>query len=72
MTKVSKTVFIPRPAEEVFTYLADFSNTAEWDPGVDRVEQVSGDGAGPGASFDVGVKTPARTVPPSGSANGPR
>jgi hypothetical protein len=29
MTRVSKTVFIPRMPEEVFTYLADFTNTAE-------------------------------------------
>jgi carbon monoxide dehydrogenase subunit G len=45
----------PRPAEEVFAYLADLRGFAEWDPGVRRVVQVEGDGAGPGAVFDVTV-----------------
>jgi hypothetical protein len=42
--------------------MADLTNFAEWDPGVDRVEQVEGDGAGPGAAFDVDVKLPGRTM----------
>ena len=41
---------------EAFAYMADLSNFAEWDPGVDTVEQVEGDGAGPDTSFDVTVK----------------
>jgi carbon monoxide dehydrogenase subunit G len=44
-----------RPADEVFGYLADLRNFAEWDPGVRRVTQVEGDGAGPDAVFDVTV-----------------
>lgn len=44
-----------RPADEVFPYLADLRNFAEWDPGVRRVAQVEGDGAGPDAVFDVTV-----------------
>jgi carbon monoxide dehydrogenase subunit G len=44
-----------RPPAEVFAYLADLRNFAEWDPGVRRVSQVEGDGAGSGAVFDVTV-----------------
>ncbi|MBK9178283.1 MAG: SRPBCC family protein [Acidimicrobiales bacterium] len=44
-----------RPADDVFAYLADLRNFAEWDPGIRRVAQVEGDGAGPGAVFDVTV-----------------
>lgn len=44
-----------RAADEVFAYLADLRNFAEWDPGVRRVEQVRGDGAGADAVFDVTV-----------------
>lgn len=44
-----------RAAAEVFAYLADLRNFAEWDPGVRRVEQVEGDGAGASAVFDVTV-----------------
>lgn len=52
----------PMPPTEVFAYLADLTNFAEWDPGVDRVEQVEGAGAGLGAAFDVAVKVPGRTM----------
>jgi carbon monoxide dehydrogenase subunit G len=50
------------PPAEAFAYMADLTNFAEWDPGVDRVEQVEGDGGGPGAAFDVAVKVPGRTM----------
>lgn len=46
----------PVPPVEAFGYMADLTNFAEWDPGVDRVEQVEGDGPGEHASFDVAVK----------------
>ena len=52
----------PMPPAEAFAYMADLRSFAEWDPGVDRVKQVVGDGPGLGASFDVGVKLPARTM----------
>ena len=52
----------PKPPTEAFTYMADLTNFADWDPGVDRVEQVEGDGAGPGAAFDVDVKLPVRNM----------
>ena len=52
----------PMPPTEAFAYLADLTNFAEWDPGIDRVEQVEGDGAGPGAAFDVAVKLPGSTM----------
>ena len=62
MARYIVSVRTPMSPYDAFAYMADLRNFAEWDPGVDRVEQVSGDGAGPGASFDVGVKTPARTI----------
>jgi carbon monoxide dehydrogenase subunit G len=40
---------------EAFAYMADLRNFAAWDPGVKKVAQVDGDGAGPAASFDVTV-----------------
>jgi carbon monoxide dehydrogenase subunit G len=44
-----------RPAGEVFAYLADLRNFADWDPGVRDVVQVEGEGGGPGTEFDVTV-----------------
>ena len=45
-----------RPPGEVFAYMADLRNFAEWDPGVKQVAQVEGDGGGPGTVFDVTVR----------------
>lgn len=50
------------PPAEAFAYMADLSNLADWDPGVERAEQVEGDGAGPGAAYDVDVKVTLRTM----------
>ncbi len=44
-----------RPADEVFAYMADLRNFAEWDPGVKKVVQIVGDGGGPATEFDVSV-----------------
>jgi carbon monoxide dehydrogenase subunit G len=51
VTKV-RTALAPQDA---FAYMADLRHFAEWDPGVKRVVQVDGDGAGPTSSFDVTV-----------------
>lgn len=51
------TVTSPKPAEEVFDYLADLRNLADWDPETDVVEQVSeGEPARVGATFRLGVE----------------
>jgi len=42
--RIQRTVTSPRPIEEVFAYLADFTNTDEWDPGTIRTTRQSGDG----------------------------
>ncbi len=50
------------PPAEAFAFMADLTNFAEWDPGVERAEQVEGDGPGPDAEFDVAVKVPGRSM----------
>lgn len=62
MARYTAHVRSPMPPAEAFAYLADLSHFAEWDPGVERSEQVAGDGAGPEAAFDVDVKAPGRTM----------
>jgi carbon monoxide dehydrogenase subunit G len=57
MARYVVTVRTPRTPEAAFAYMADLRNFAEWDPGVKRVTQVAGSGGGPGASFDVVVKS---------------
>lgn len=48
----SFTVTSPKPAEEVFDYLADLRNLPSWDPETDAVEMTSeGEAACVGATF---------------------
>ena len=48
---VERTFTVPRPPEEVFDYLADFTHTEEWDPGTVETRRTSGDG-GVGTTYD--------------------
>jgi len=62
MARYLMRVRTPLSPSEAFAYMADLNHFAAWDPGVDRVEQVSGEGPGPDASFDVAVKAVGRSV----------
>lgn len=42
--KVVRNIAANRLPQEVFDYLADFTNTEEWDPGTVRTTRLSGDG----------------------------
>jgi carbon monoxide dehydrogenase subunit G len=42
--------------------MADVRNFARWDPGVEKVTAVAGDGPGPGASYDVVVRAGPRRL----------
>ena len=57
MARYVTKVLTSRSPDEVFAYMADLRNFAEWDPGVRHVAQVEGEGGGPGAVFDVTVRT---------------
>lgn len=41
---VERTFTVPRPVEQVFDYLSDFTTTNEWDPGTVETSRTSGDG----------------------------
>lgn len=45
MITLQRTVWVNRPREAVYDYLADFANSAEWDAGTVSCERVSGDGS---------------------------
>jgi carbon monoxide dehydrogenase subunit G len=50
------TIVVPRPPAEAFAYLADFANTAEWDPGIVSAVRSPDDGDAPvgaGSRFDL-------------------
>lgn len=63
MPKVSRTITTEAPIEEVFAYLADFSNGPEWDP-TQESSVARGDG-GPrlGQIYDIVVEWGDRKLP---------
>lgn len=58
MARYVTTMRTAKAPQEVFSYMADLRNFAEWDPGVKAVRQVEGSGGGPGNVFDVTVAGP--------------
>lgn len=48
--EICRTVTTTTPLPVAFDYLADFTNTAEWDPGTVRTIRTEGDG-GPGTRY---------------------
>ena len=40
MARYVATIEVPKPLEEAFAYLSDFSTTREWDPGVVEAEPL--------------------------------
>jgi carbon monoxide dehydrogenase subunit G len=51
------TIDTPLEVEEVWRRIADVTRFAEWDPGVTKAVQVSGDGPGPDAAYLLTVKS---------------
>lgn len=44
MMRIDRTVETSAPISEVFDFLADFTNTEQWDPGTVRTDRISGNG----------------------------
>jgi uncharacterized protein YndB with AHSA1/START domain len=54
---------VRRPIDEVFAYLADFSNTQEWDPGVVSAKKRGGGPVTVGTQFEVVSKFLGQELP---------
>ncbi len=63
MARYRGTVLSQRSAEETFDYLAEFSNAAQWDPGVAGAERLDDGPVGLGSGFRLQVRIGPRTVP---------
>ena len=55
MARLLVTIDVPGDPKDVFDYLADFSNTAEWDPTVTEAERLDGGKVGVASRFRVVV-----------------
>ncbi len=63
MARLQETIEVARSMEEAFDYVADFSTTADWDPGIAEARRV-GDGAvGVGSRFEVVADFNGRRLP---------
>ena len=63
MAHYAATVTSRRSAQAVFDYLADFSSTAEWDPGVIAARRLTAEPLRVGARFHVVAGFLGRQVP---------
>lgn len=54
---------VEAPRSEAFAYTSDFSNIAEWDPGITASEKVTDGPVGVGTEFDVKVRFGLGTIP---------
>lgn len=63
MVRYRGTIPSPRSAEEVFDYMAMFSNVSEWDPTAAEAHPVDGNPPGYGARFCVLVRWLGREIP---------
>ncbi|GAA5317296.1 MAG: hypothetical protein AseanaTS_25010 [Candidatus Pelagadaptatus aseana] len=62
MTTLSETIQINRPAHEVFTYVADFSNCQEWDSTAIAATRLNPGPVAVGSRFDVICAAPVSNI----------
>ncbi|GIU92134.1 MAG: polyketide cyclase [Acidimicrobiia bacterium] len=61
--RLQETRWVNAPLEEAFEFTADFSNIADWDPGVTSSKKVTEGPVGLGTEFDLEVRFGLRTIP---------
>jgi hypothetical protein len=63
MARIIEHFTVPVPPATAFAYVADFTNTREWDPQIDAASRRD---AGPlkvGSAFEVALRMGSRTIP---------
>ena len=63
MARYVDAIDLPIPIEEAFDYLADFSRTAEWDPGVEEAVRLTAGKIEVGSRFRVIVSFLGNRIP---------
>lgn len=62
MARYVTTISTSMTPGDAFAYMADVTNFAEWDPGVQHVERVAGDGQSVGSAYELAFKTVGTTL----------
>lgn len=63
MPRLNEQIDTTLPIEDAFDYVADFANSQEWDPGVERAERLPGSPDGVGARYSLAVRIGSRVAP---------
>src|SRR6478752_8981960 len=63
MTTLHEQIETTLPIDATFTYVADFANSQEWDPGVATAERLDGGAVGVGTRYRLGVRLGGRVAP---------
>ena len=63
MARFIDAIDLPLPIEDAFDYLADFSRTAEWDPGVTAARRITPGEPRLGSRFEVQIQFLGRQMP---------
>ncbi|MEE4251577.1 MAG: SDR family NAD(P)-dependent oxidoreductase [Alcanivoracaceae bacterium] len=63
MISLQETIKVPRPIADCFRYLADFSTSEQWDPGVYRATKLTPGLPRAGSEFDLILNSAGRRVP---------
>ena len=63
MTTLTERIDTALPIEETFAFVADFANSAIWDPGVAIAERLDTGAIGLGSRFRLGVRLGGRVAP---------
>ncbi len=63
MIRLQKTIEVPRPIDEVFSYAGNFGNSAQWDPGVAESRKASPGPIAAGTVFELQVRFGPRSIP---------
>jgi dehydrogenase/reductase SDR family member 12 len=63
MITLHETIDVPRPIDDVFNYVGNFGNAAQWDPGVAESRKASRGPIGVGTEFALRVNFGPRSIP---------
>lgn len=63
MTVINERIETALAIEPTFSYVADFANAQQWDPGVATAERIDSGSVGAGSRYRLGVRRAGRVVP---------
>jgi hypothetical protein len=63
MTRIVRTIEVPTAPDDAFRYVADFSTTEEWDPGIEEARRLDDGPIGVGSRFAVISNFGGRRLP---------